>query len=166
MTKKFLVVILICLSVSFFVKPEAKAQLKYGAGIFYGTWMNNPGLNVRAEFSIGESLAAVPKINISIPRLSSGTFLNSVSLHMHYNVEISEELDVYPLAGITLKSYLDIDKYGNDRIFHQFGVNPALGAGGKIKLTDAFEVFAEGRFELGRYHQFVSTIGVLMTPKR
>ncbi len=164
MLKKTIILLVIFIALSFSVKQSANAQLKYGAGIFYGTWLNNPGLNLRAEFDIADALVAVPKIDISIPRISTGTFLNSVSLHLHYNFDITEEISIYPLAGVALKSYLDFDSYGNNRLDHRFGVNGVGGAGGQYRLTDTFVVFAEGRLEIGRYSQFVSTVGVLMTP--
>jgi len=162
--KKTVCLLLICASFSFSFNQKANAQLKYGGGIFFGTWLNNPGLSVRAEFDVFEGLTAVPKIEISFPRFNTGTFLNAVALHLHYYVEVTEGIAVYPLAGITVKSYLDIDKYGNNRLSHNFGLNPTFGAGGKLKITDSFAVFAEGRYDFGRYHQFVTTLGVLMTP--
>ena len=165
MLKKSFLLLIVCVGVLGTCKQPANAQLRYGAGIFYGTWLNNPGLTARAELAITEGLAVVPKIEISIPRMNTGTFLNALAVHLHYSIDVTEGIAVYPLAGVTLKSYLDIDRSGSSRVNHRFGLNPALGAGGKLKITDSFAVFADGRYDIGRYHQFVSTIGILMTPR-
>lgn len=161
MKKTLTTIILFAVFISF--SNTSQAQLKYGGGINFSTWLNTPGLNLRAEFGIADLLVAVPMIDIGMPRFSTATFMNAASLHLHYNFPITEELQVYPLAGLALKSYLDFDRYGTTNIYHRFGINPVGGAGGKIKLTDSFEVFAEGRLEVGRYSQFVTTLGVLMS---
>ena len=76
---------------------------------------------------------------------------------------IIDELDIYPLGGVTFKSYLDFDRTGYDRVFHRINVSPTAGAGAKINLTEFFSIFGEGRAEIfGPYKQFVSTIGVIM----
>lgn len=164
MLKKSLLFLFVCISIIFSVNQSANAQLKYGAGIFYGTWLNNPGLSARAEFGLTDELVMVPNIDLSVPRFHTGTLLNSAGLHLHYKLEVTDEIVVYPLAGATLKSYLDFDRYGNDRVYHNFAINPSAGCGGLLKLSDSFLIFAELRYELGTYLQMVSTVGFLMRP--
>lgn len=167
MVKKFLLISIFCVAALIMFNQSSKAQLRYGAGLFYGTWLNNPGLNLRAELGVGDTFVIVPMIDLSVPRFSTATFLNSASLHLHYNFEITEELLLYPLAGATMKSYLDFDNYGGTTVHHRLRLNPVGGAGGQLKMTEFFIVFAEGRLELGlpgNYGQFVSTIGVLIRP--
>lgn len=162
--KRYLVLALIFTFLS--INQESNAQLKYGAGANYSTWLNTPGINLRLEFPVFDELVAVPMVDINIPRFSTGTLLNGLSFHFHYNFEIVEELDLYPLAGATIKSYLDFDRGGSTPVYHRFSFNPTGGAGAKLKLSETFEVFAEGRLEIGRYSQFVSTFGVLLRPQR
>jgi len=157
--------VFILLIISFiFCQQALNAQVRYGTGINYSTWLNTPGVNLRVELGITDALAAVPMLDINLPRFSTWTLINGASLHLHYNVGIVEELDLYPLAGLTIKSYLDFDRYSST--FHKFSFNPTGGAGGKLKLSETFEVFAEGRLEIGRYSQFVGTIGILLRPDR
>lgn len=158
-----ILVIVVCL-MSF--NQSADAQVKYGGGIIYSTWLNTPGINARLELPLFEEISLVPMVDISIPRFSTATFINSVSLHLHYNFPVIDELDIYPLAGATFKSYLDFDKTGYDRVYHKFTLNPSIGAGARVNLTEFFSVFGEVRREMFTYHQFVTTVGVLMRPGR
>jgi len=162
--KRFFLFLGLLLAVSLTLPREASSQIKYGGGVFYGTYLGNLGLNLRAEMNITEDLALVPKIDVSLPNFHSGTFLNGVTVHGHYYIEAVEGLKVYPIAGLTLKSYLDFDRYGINRVYHGFAINPSGGAGGIFQLDEGFSVFAELRYEIGRYHQFMSTAGVLFTP--
>ena len=83
MLKKSLMLLVICIALSFSAKQSVNAQLKYGAGIFHGTWLNNPGLNFRAEFDIAEGLVAVPKIDLSIWKVKGIGFLENLILTIH-----------------------------------------------------------------------------------
>ncbi len=147
----------------FSVNQTSIAQFRYGGGLFYGSYLNNPGLDVRAELPLFEGLSIVPLIDISAPRTSSWTFLNSVSVHAHYNFQVADNVIAYPLAGMALKSYLDFDRTGSDRIDHRFNVNAVGGAGAILELGKRFSVFAEGRLEIGSYSQLVATFGALIT---
>jgi len=138
--------------------------MKVGVGLSYGTSLNNPGLNLRAEAEIFENLLIVPKLDIYLPRTSTRTFINTISIHAHYKIELMEQISVYPLAGATLKSYLDFDKYGHDRVDHRLLLNPSGGAGVLFDLSENFSLFGESRVEIGNYSQFVLTAGVLFTP--
>jgi len=161
-----IVVVIVLLTAFLSVNQTTKAQVKveFGGGLFYGSWLHMPGINGRIEFDIIENLSMVPMLELSFPKFSTGTFLNSFCVMFHYDFEVTEELEIYPIAGTSLKSYLDFDKHGYDSVFHRFAFNPAFGAGGKVKLTEFFSVFIEGRIEIGSYNQFVSSIGVMVWP--
>ena len=159
--KKVFAILVLAVSLVF-INSSANSPIRYGGCIFYGTWLNTPGLNARLQLPLFEGLSLVPMIDISVPKFSSGTFINSVSLHFHYDIEIIEELDIYPLGGAAFKSYLDIDRTGYDRVFHRIVFSPTVGAGAKLHMTEYFTIFGELRREMFNYRRFVSTIGVLM----
>ncbi len=161
--KKIFTFIIIIVALSA-INQKAEAQIKIGAGLSYATWLNTPGVNLRAEAEVFENLSIVPMLDIYLPRISTWTLINTFSLHVHYNIEVLDQISVYPLLGATMKSYLDFDRSGYDRVYHRFALNPSGGAGALYELSKDFSVFTESRLELGYYSQFVLTAGVRFIP--
>lgn len=147
------------------LSAQTVAQLSYGGGIFYGSWLRNAGLDLRAEYALTDDLIIAPKLDISFPDLQfSAKFLTELGAHVHYHLIKQDILVLYPLAGLNIQSYLNADIDPSAYVNMNFGVGLCAGAGGQLILTDNFSFFGEARYALGRYHQFMATAGVLFTP--
>ena len=162
MRKRFIIILITFFAGMFSV--QSMAQLSYGGGVFYGTYLRNLGVELRAEYPLTESLIVAPKLALSLPDFYYGvTFLNELCGHVHYKVFQEDPITLYPLAGICISNYTDIDTSPADLDIHfKFGVN--LGAGGQFRLGENMDIFAEARYTIGYYHQFVATAGLLITP--
>lgn len=145
---------------------QSIGQLNIGGGLFYGTYLDNVGLDLRAEYHITDELILAPKLDLSFPDIPFGpTFLNELCLHAHYQVFKEDNINLYPLVGVCFKNYIDFDSEPFDMDFH-LGMGLSFGAGGQLKISDGMSMFAEARYSTGHYHQLVFTGGLIMTREK
>ncbi len=161
MSKKLIIILgAICLSG---MLNTNQAQLNLGGGVFYGTYLNRPGLDIRLEYNVAEDLLLVPKLDFSLPKLAYGpTFLNEICLHAHYIVFKEDLLSLYPFAGLNIQNYIDFDSNPFD-IDMGFGLGICAGVGGQLRISDGMSFFGEARYATGHYHQFMLTGGIILT---
>lgn len=164
--RKKLIIILVGFLIGGGLVPVS-GQLSYGGGLFWGNYLRNPGLDFRVEYPLTDALIIAPKLDISFPDLLfRAQFLSELCGHVHYYVINEEQMKLYPLAGLNIQSWLEVDLDPSPYVDINFGLGLCAGVGGRLALTDHMSFFGEARYAFGRYHQFVATAGVLFSPSQ
>jgi len=89
--------------------------------------------------------------------------LTEFCAHAHYMLLQEDIIGLYPLVGLTVKNYIDIDTNPFD-FLACLRLGLAFGGGMKLQISDTFAGFGEIRYTTGQYHQGTLTVGVLYSP--
>lgn len=164
-------------------KPVAKASsasygsqyenegLSSGVELAYAGKMEAFGLGVRLLYGINENI----RLDLSDHYYFKKNFkyLNDLNLNAHYLFDVADNVQVYPLAGITLlmtKVEVEFQDYDfttntwfqNKESFSdsKFGVN--LGGGAQYALTDQLMLNGEVKFQIiSDTNQLVLSAGLI-----
>ncbi|MBT3747694.1 MAG: outer membrane beta-barrel protein [Bacteroidetes bacterium] len=142
---------------------QSMAQLRFGGGINFGSYYHL-GIDIRGEYNLTDDLILAPKVDIG-PSFKYGfSYLTEICAHVHYLVYKEDVIAVYPLAGLTLKNYFDLDTSPFD-VDLNFGFGFSFGGGVQFEFTDTMTAFGEARYTTGNYHQGMLTAGIIYTPE-
>jgi opacity protein-like surface antigen len=158
---------------------------KIGGGLAYGTgyWFNDEQFDDNRSGHFAGFLEGIYEITVPIhiaasitgfyPNVTkeelSKTTVSSVMVDIngHYVFNSLDRIEVYGLTGFDLLltwrkiKYLEPEPMepvtGTD---NSFGLN--IGAGTYIKVSDQFDVFAEAKYILSKYSQFMINAGVFI----
>ncbi|MBN2633289.1 MAG: outer membrane beta-barrel protein [Bacteroidales bacterium] len=180
MKRFFLSLLLISLSLT-----AVNAQFtKIGGGLAYGTgyWFHEMEFDYNRSGHIAGFLEGIYEITVPIHVAASITgfypnvtkeemFKTTVSSVMfdingHYVFNSLDRFEVYALTGLDFLLTWKKDKYLEEtgEVFKEtdnaFGWN--IGAGTYIKVSDQFDVFAEAKYILSKYSQFMFNAGVFI----
>jgi outer membrane protein X len=165
--KKFLKIAVVTLFMVIAYANTTKAQdFKLGAGLAFGSEVENVGLHVRGDIPLSDSWRAAPAINIFFP----GNDLNwfEINLDANYIIPIqSDVVGLYGLAGLNL-AFIGVD----DRTIivggtpvevdgetnSELGIN--LGLGAEFNIESSVTPFAEIKYVFGDWDQAVLAAGV------
>jgi len=174
----------ISLLIAFLTIPAVNAQFtKIGGGIGYGTgfWFhemeydyNRSGhfpIFVEGIYEITVPLHVTGRISYFFPNVTKNYDKVSVSSMMfdingHYVFNSLDRLEFYGLAGMdflltwkktTYESAMSEPITEND---NAIGLN--LGAGACFKITNQFDLFAEAKYIVSKYGQFMANAGILI----
>jgi len=165
--------------------PALNAQFtKIGGGIGYGTgfWFhemeydyNRSGhfpVFVEGIYEITVPLHVTGRISYFFPNITKNEFEKvSVSSMMfdingHYVFNSLDRLEFYGLAGMDILLTWKKTKYESamSETYHEndnaIGLN--LGAGACFKITNQFDLFAEAKYIVSKYGQFMANAGILI----
>lgn len=141
----------------------AQAQIKAGAGLAWGSEIEELGLELIGEYQITDVWGAGASIIYWFDGIEDFTFLE-VNADGHYTFFTNEKFDAYALAGlnfsyskvkIELAPPLEDINEGNTEV----GLN--VGAGGHMMIADNLTGRAQIRYTLGDFDQLVISAGVL-----
>ncbi|UII22600.1 outer membrane beta-barrel protein [Fulvivirga ligni] len=161
--KKQIFTLFVILAAFTFINQEAKAQIRAGAQLVYGTEAESPGLGLNGEYQFTESWAASVSFNYFFPRDLGYYDLKwfEVNLNAQYHFDV-ETVKPYALAGLNITTislpYNYYDVYGSNSSNTEIGLN--LGAGANIDLGSKFMPFAELRYVISDADQLVLGAGV------
>jgi len=157
---------------------------KIGGGIAYGTgyWFHEVEFENNRSGHIAGFLEGIYEITVPIHVAASITgFYPNVTKDVMYKTTVSsvmfdinghyvfnslDRVEVYALTGLDFLLTWKKDKYLEEtgEVFKEtdnaFGLN--LGAGTYIKISDQFDVFAEAKYILSKYGQFMINAGVFI----
>lgn len=98
--------------------------------------------DLRGDFGLGAgvTLGLADKIDLA-PRFNyyfadGGSNLFTIDGDFHYNFNVADKFDVYPIAGLVYLHATD---------FNKLGVN--LGVGGKYQIKDNLGLFIEAKYQ-------------------
>jgi len=143
------------------------AQFSVGVGVGFNEGIDAPGLIVKGEFEIMENIVISPSTSYFNGSTISGYKNNllAVDVNGQYIIEImTDELKVYPLAGLNYSSYKHGFRQSNDlrltgNTGNALGLN--VGGGGRWYFSDQMSVFAELKYTVSDLSQVVVGAGIL-----
>jgi opacity protein-like surface antigen len=179
-----LVVIVTCASVNAqFTKVGG--GLTAGSGIAYNNESDLkdhrttfPALTVKGIYEITLPLHVSPSFTWYYPRVTKSMFSPEESskhvisalmadVNGHYVINSLNRFEIYALAGLNLtfiKSKWKSEYFGTTTSSkdsdNSLGLN--LGAGTYIKMTNQFDLFAEAKYIISKYDQFIVNAGILI----
>lgn len=132
----------------------ADAQFKLGAGLMYGSEVEQLGIRVDGVYTINEQFRGVVDFGYYFPEDEGGVSLNYWELNLNGNYmflsDAEQGLNAYALAGLNFfNASVDIEGFGSSSN-SETGLN--LGAGLEYNL-DFAELFAEAKFVIGNADQ-------------
>jgi opacity protein-like surface antigen len=183
--KKFLLLMLVAVMAF----PELNAQFtEVGGGLTYGTGFHfnkttgigsdlyrspNAGIYLTCIYKANLKIQIIPSFTYFLPRTNSYTYAASnltdktrvssmmFDINGHYIFNTLDRFEFYGLAGLDIElahiKWVGTVSKESDNVF---GLN--LGAGTYFKLTDQFDIFAEAKYIVSKYHQFMVNAGVLI----
>ncbi len=143
------------------------AQLSVGVGAGFNEGIDAPGLIVKGEFEIMEDIVISPSVSYFNGSTISGYKNNLLAFDVNgqYIIEImTDELKVYPLAGLNYSSYKNGFKQNNllelsGNTGNALGLN--VGGGGRWYFSDQLSAFVELKYTVSNLSQVVLGGGIL-----
>lgn len=137
-----------------------------------------PALTFKGIYEITLPLHVSPSFTWYYPRVTKSSFQPEQSskqvvsalmfdVNGHYVINSLNRFEIYALAGLNF-TYIKnkfVDEYfgtttTSKESDNSLGLN--LGAGTYIKMTNQFDLFAEAKYILSRYDQFIVNAGILI----
>ncbi len=166
------------LTFTFYTKVEAQNELGFKAA--YSSELQTFGGGVRGVLHINESFSFSPEIAAFLPvdnkvLLPDGqvgdlsTRLVLFNADFHYNLDLYiPDFNIYLLAGF---NYTDVDKRLSGELFEETRVNDLLdvresgiganlGFGVDYTIRTGLKVFAEPKYVLNDFSQFIFSLGI------
>ncbi|NJO02486.1 MAG: porin family protein [Bacteroidia bacterium] len=165
--------LLLALTFTQTIQAQDTPPFELGAGLIYGTEIEEIGFNVRANYSFNENLRIAPSINYFIPNKEDiGGFENktsiwSINVDGNYLLFIgSDMVNLYGLAGLNVtlvktSQEQEVEGGFNTEISEdtetEVGLN--LGIGVDVDLG-RITPFGEFKYVVSEFDQAVLTVGV------
>lgn len=145
---KRILMVAIILMVGATAAMAQKGNQGVGVNLLYGSEISNLGFGVKYEYGITDALRLAPSFEYYLEK--DGAKLWDVNANLNYVFDVTERVNVYPLAG------LGYAKAGDEG---EFAVN--LGCGGEYQLKDKLYLFAELRYQIiSNFNQLAIGVGV------
>lgn len=140
--------------VLFFTVTETSAQISAGAGIVYGTNINNVGFSVNGIYEINETWSAAPMFTYFLKK----EYVNWSALDLDANYQLSQLKNIsglYAIGGLNLTFFkikydFDFGELGisnGSTVGSDVGIN--LGLGLNMSAGDNLAIAPEIRYTLG-----------------
>jgi opacity protein-like surface antigen len=155
---KNLLKVVICLAVVIFSFSSAKAQIRVGGGLWYGTDINNIGISLNGEYELNEKWAVAPAFTYFLKK--DYVTWSTLGLNANYNItEIENVGSLYGIGGLGftfwgfdakdtgLGEWAEYVGESLDTNTIEFGVN--IGAGLDIGISDKVIVAPELMYTFG-----------------
>lgn len=159
MKKTLMTALVICMGC---IMTQAQKN-NVGAGIAYGSEVENMGLGVNAEFSILPNLTISPSFIYFFPEKNPYVTLNlwEINGNVNYYFLNNDKMGVYGLGGLNYthaSAKSDFLGYSNTAKSGEVGLN--LGGGFKYHLNESWSPVAELKYVIGDYDQLVMMVGM------
>lgn len=125
-----------------------------------GDGYDETGLGVVAEFGVAEKLTIAPQFILFFPDNDQSFF--ELNANLNYYFFAKDVFELYGLGGLNFAragyEYTDINGDDQKDSNTELGLN--LGIGSNFQIGQTFVPFAELRFTIGDYDQFMLGLGV------
>ncbi len=150
---------LAALAMFFIFNPySVQAQLSIGAGIGYGTEVEEVGIRLNAMYRIIDKVRASADFLYYLDGIED-VYLFETNINGHYILVDKDKFLAYGLAGLNIYTAgvsFDGENYSDSEV----GLN--LGAGGQYKFSPKISGLAEVKYAISNIDQLVIGIGVLV----
>ena len=156
MKRKFLTITALLMFVFAF---NSMAQTRVGAGLAYGTEIENLGINANAQFFINDNIAIAPGLVFFFPKDAGfGIDINwfDFNANGHYYFKRGS-VEPYVLAGLNF-ARIKVESGSFDSSNTEIGLN--IGGGANFDIGSSIMPFGELRIVVGDADQLVIAGGV------
>ena len=125
--------------------------------------------SLKGIYEISVPIHVSPSVTFFIPHVykefDMKTTVNTLmfDINGHYVFNSLDKFEFYGLAGLNVLLAWKREKY-LEEVFPEsdnaLGLN--LGVGSYMKVTDQFDIYAEAKYILSKYNQFMLNVGVLI----
>lgn len=151
----------------FSIYSNSYAQVKIGAGLAYGTGINNIGITAKGHYQVNEVWEGAASFTFFLTGEDApGIDLNvwEFNADAHYIVSSNDKFTFYPLAGLSIAGvtvdfntgFPGLDGKSTNT---ELGIN--LGAGIELGISNAISGVAEVKYVAGGFDQLVLNAGIL-----
>ncbi|MBA5630402.1 outer membrane protein [Moheibacter lacus] len=160
--KKNLSIFILTITIS--IGVQAQEDIRIGALVGYGSEIESFGVGVNAEFPVMKNLTVSPSFVFYLPKdddfIKTNVF--EFNANANYYFLTTDALGVYGLAGVNyshVKTDIDFGILGDGSTSEgKVGLN--IGAGTNFNLGGRILPFAEVKYILSDFDQFVIAAGV------
>ena len=175
--------LIICLVITVFAVEAINAQFtKIGGGIAFSSGFKFHNMDdeanqsghltafIKGIYEISNPLHISPSYTIFYPNTNEDAGTRTVVSSMmfdingHYVFSSYDRFDFYGLAGFDILLAWKKDKYESSGTFKEsdnaLGIN--AGAGTCLKITEQSDLFAEVKYIISKYSQFMINAGILI----
>ena len=139
-----------------FMTQTASAQMSVGAGLSYGTEIEELGINIRFNYGFTEKIEGTANVTFWLVG-EEGINFTTINLDAHYYFLDNEKFNVYGIGGLNI-ARTKIEFLGVSASDSEYGLN--VGAGIDLGLSDALGFFGEVKYVIGDADQLALTAGV------
>lgn len=153
----------------------AAGEMKFGAGLLYGTEVEQPGLRLDGVYRINKDFRAGLDLGFYLPDEQSVTFfgqtttvtsnfleINANAHYIYYN-DAESGIMAYALAGLNF-ARVSVESEGSggssSNSDSETGIN--IGTGGEYAL-DFGDLFAEIKYDIGGFEQLYIAAGIKLS---
>lgn len=140
-----------------FLSTSSYSQIKAGAGLVWGSEVEEIGFQLRGIYTINEAWRAGVDFIFWFDGVEDVSIWE-MNTNAHYIFSTSEKANLYALGGLNFFT-LKLDTSNGSNSSTEVGLN--IGAGGELFFTDKISGIAELRYVLGDADQLVIGAGVL-----
>lgn len=136
---------------------DRKGAMALGAGVYYGTEIENVGLGFQFDYYLTNAFRLTPNATVWFKKDNLSSW--DINFDVNYIIPLAQRWKVYPIAGLTLSSWKrhsvgDIESDTKTK----FGVN--LGAGIEYDITSNWFLNFEFKYRIiSDYDQAAMGVG-------
>lgn len=147
----------------------SQAQLSLGAGLAYGTGIDNLGITAKGQYAINETFDGAASFTFFLTGEDApGVDLDvwEFNVDAHYLLSNTDKYSFYPIGGISIAGVkIDINTgipgFDGSNTATEIGLN--IGAGGTLKFSESLSGVGELKYVIGGFDQLVANVGILFT---
>lgn len=170
MKKTLIIAVVLC---SFSAAGMYAQFTHLGAGLSYGSEVEEPGIGAYGIYSVNPQIDIVPNFTWFLPHKTDymdgyrDYYWWSLSIDGHYNALEWQKIQAYGLMGLNFTNVTEDYEYQiQTQVFEdrnselEAGLN--MGVGGSIQLSGVIHPFVEVKYTFGMAEQFAVTAGILI----
>jgi opacity protein-like surface antigen len=156
----------VVIAVVLFAAGQANAQISAGAGVVFGSDINNIGFSINGKYVINETWAAAPAFTFFLEK--DYVSWSVLDLDVNYQLTNIDKLgSLYAIGGLNMTfwkidfgdEFEDVWGFGVNETGSDIGVN--LGLGLDVPLTEQLVLAPELRYTLGGANFFRAGVKLL-----
>ena len=136
-----------------------KGDIFIGAGVSYGMGSDykNFGIGVKGQYELFTNFRADAQVDHFFK--SEGWSLSDININLEYVIPATDNINVYPLAGLALVGFSD-NAFG---FMKEAKAGFNIGCGAELPVNDKWKIFLDAKYQIvSDAGRFVPTLGVMV----
>ena len=136
-----------------------KGDIFIGAGVSYGMGSDykNFGIGVKGQYELFTNFRADAQVDHFFK--SEGWSLSDININLEYVIPATDNINVYPLAGLALVGFSD-NAFG---FMKEAKAGFNIGCGAELPVNDKWKIFLDAKYQIvSDAGRFVPTLVVMV----